>query len=311
MAVVLLLGARGFIGRCVSDALSVTPGVKVVELVRDGEERAGVASIDILAADIPTVQRLLASTSATVLVNCAGRTSGSRTTLVETNVLLVARILDALERASERIRLVQIGSAAEYGRSLVGEPVRETAEAHPVSAYGVSKLAATNLVRLALDRGRIEGTVLRLFNPIGPAMPADTLAGSVSGKLRAAMAAGLAEIETGPLGAVRDFIDVRDVGRAVAAACVAPELPEPIINVGSGKGHPARDLVQGLARCFGYRGTVNEGSTGSARSSDVPWQVAEITVARTILSWEPAHDFASTCRFAATRPGTTGRDVGL
>lgn len=300
MATILLLGAGGFVGRHVSEALRRTPGLEVVESVREAGERArrphGLG-IDLVAADIRAVRRMVAGVNPTVIVNCAGRTTGPTTQLVEANVLIVSKLLDALGLAGDQVRVVHIGSAAEYGRGPVGEPVTEKAAARPVSPYGVSKLAATRLVTLARDRGQIDGVVLRLFNPIGPGMAADTLPGSVTDKLAGAMAGGLAAIETGPLGAVRDFVDVRDVGRAVAAACIARELPEPIVNIGSGTGHAARDLVQELARCFGYEGRISEGSEGSARSDRVAWQVADITVARNTLGWEPIHDLADSCEF--------------
>ena len=98
----------------------------------------------------------------------------------------------------------------------------------------------------------------------------------------------------GPLGAVRDFVDVRDIAAAVVAACRAPRLEAPVINVGSGRGHSARELVQALAERVGFAGEIGEAAAGSPRSSDVPWQVADISLAERALGWRPAHDLRST-----------------
>jgi nucleoside-diphosphate-sugar epimerase len=58
-------------------------------------------------------------------------------------------------------------------------------------------------------------------------------------------------------------------------------------------GHTARELVEALARAVGFAGEIAEGAAGSPRSSDVPWQVADIALARRILGWQPVHDLRS------------------
>ena len=62
----------------------------------------------------------------------------------------------------------------------------------------------------------------------------------------------------GPLDAVRDFVDARDVADAVIAAAAAASLPHPVINVGSGTGVLARTLVRELVAISGYDGPVHE-----------------------------------------------------
>lgn len=290
------------------DALRRTPGIEVVESVREEAARVRwprALVLDLVAADVDQVGRMLADVRPAVIVNCAGRTIGTATEQALSNVVSVARLLDAVDLSGVRPRLVHLGSAAEYGPGPAGEPVRESAHANPVSAYGISKLAATRLVTLALDRGQIDGTVLRVFNAVGPRMPDHTLPGAVVRRLIRATASGSATVETGPLDAVRDFVDVRDIGRAVAAACVMGQLTDPIINIGSGRGHTARDCVAELARCVGYLGEIVEGAPGSPRSSDVPWQVADITEARRVLAWQPEYDLAATCELVVS-----GEDTG-
>ena len=312
MTVVLLLGASGFIGRHVAESLRGTPGIDLVEARRDVDARharSPMLGLDFAAADKGALQQMVTSVSPAAIVNCAGRTTGSMTRLIKANVLTVASLLDALQASADRVRVVHVGSAAEYGRGLVGEPVGETTREDPVSAYGVSKVAATRLITIARDQG-VEGAVLRVFNAIGPGMSADTLPGSIMGKLVRAMASGSGEIATGPLSSVRDFVDVRDVGRAVVAACTAPELSEPILNIGSGTGHTARDLVEELARQVGFTGVIREGSMGSTRSRGVPWQVANISKAIRALDWGPVHDLTSSCEFVVRTSNYPGAPSG-
>jgi nucleoside-diphosphate-sugar epimerase len=111
-------------------------------------------------------------------------------------------------------------------------------------------------------------------------------------ELRKALAHGT-EVRLGPLEAVRDFIDARDVAEAVIAAATTPTLPHPVLNVGSGVGTPARTLVKQLVSVSGYAGEVQEDLPGSTRSPGVLWQQADITAATRDLAWRPRRDLAT------------------
>jgi nucleoside-diphosphate-sugar epimerase len=189
------------------------------------------------------------------------------------------------------VRLVHLGSAAEYGLTEPGVPVSESAIPRPVGEYGATKLAGTRLVQQAGAAG-LDPVVLRVFNPVGPEAPEGSLPGRVMSELRRALADGT-EVRLGPLEAVRDFIDARDVAEAVIAAATAPRLPHPVLNVGSGVGTPARTLVKLLVSISGYTGEVQEDLPGSTRSQGVLWQQADITAATLDLDWRPRRDLAT------------------
>lgn len=293
---VMVLGASGFLGRHVMDALRRLSGVTVLGGGLGPSPEAFVEDwleIDLATTHPGPLADGLAAAATTVVVNVTGATAGSTTQLVAANVATVAGLLEALERLPSPPRLVHIGSAAEYGRGDRGVAVDETAEARPLSPYGITKLAATRLVVAEARAGRLEAAVLRVFNPLGAGMPESSLPGAAVARFRAALASGERTVRMGPLDAVRDFIDVRDVAAAVAAATQAVTLDAPVVNVGSGTGHTARDLVAALAERVGFRGGIEEASSGSPRSTDVAWQVADISLARRTLGWQPVHDLAS------------------
>jgi nucleoside-diphosphate-sugar epimerase len=54
----------------------------------------------------------------------------------------------------------------------------------------------------------------------------------------------------------------------------------------------ARELVSTLVDVAGARVHVEEGSGGSARSADVPWQQADITAATAAWGWRPKRPLA-------------------
>jgi nucleoside-diphosphate-sugar epimerase len=293
VTVALVLGARGFLGRRVAAALAQDEGLDIVEsdLLGNGGGPAFVA-LD-LAADPAEIAAILAATRPDVIVNCAGRTAGDEAQLTAANVDAVERLLDGVRLSGLRPRLVHIGSAAEYGLATPGQLVSEGAATTPVGPYGATKLEATRLVLAATKARLVDGVVLRVFNAVGPGMPPDSLPGAAVSRLVRARDDGAASVAMGPLDSVRDFVDVRDIGSAVVAARRAADLTTPIVNVGTGQAHTARELVTALARMVGFEGTIGEQAAGSARSVDVPWMVADVSLARRVLGWQAVHDLDS------------------
>lgn len=293
MTAAVVLGAAGFIGRHVTEALLQGPVGDVVGVGR-GPAPAWFAGrwmqLDLSTIDPARLASRLEPLDASVVVNCVGTAAGSGPSLIEANVLTATRLIAALEALPRPLRLVHLGSAAEYGPGTAGMPVSEGAAARPVGPYGVAKLAATRAVVGAAADGRIEAAVVRLFNPIGAGMPESSLAGAARSRLRAAIESGAGSIAMGPLSAVRDFVDVRDAAAAVAATAFVGGSPPRILNVGSGIGRTARELVTALALRLGFEGLIEERSDGSPRSSDVPWQVADIGLARRAVGWQPRRD---------------------
>ena len=164
----------------------------------------------------------------------------------------------------------------------------------PVGIYGATKLGGTRLVELA-RLGGADAVVLRIFNPLGMGAPVAGLPGRLVSEVRRAVADG-GDIRLGPLNAVRDFIDARDVADAVIAAATAPELPNPVLNIGSGLGVPVRGAVDGLMTISHCRSRISEEAPGSERSAGVTWQQADIALAARDLRWKPVHDLDSTLR---------------
>ena len=296
---IMVIGASGFLGRHVA-AAATAAGLDVITAGRSAAPGAQLR-LDLSSEPPAQIAAVLAEQAPDVVVNCAGATRGDIATLADANITATAALVTALRQTGRSIRLVHLGSAAEYGPSPPGEAVAESAPARPASPYGAAKLAGTRLVELGRLTG-LDAVVLRVFNPVGPGAPDSILPGRVAAQLRQAAADG-GGLRLGPLDAVRDFVDARDVADAVLAAALAPSLPAAVINVGSGTGTPVRKMVAELVSISGYDGSVTEGdneahqaSSGgqSGREGRAPggpsWQQADISLAARDLRWQPRRD---------------------
>ncbi|WP_432054124.1 NAD-dependent epimerase/dehydratase family protein [Streptomyces sp. bgisy022] len=301
---VLLIGANGYLGRFVADRLLADPAVQLTALGRgdDADVR-----FDLATGSPGALTRFLDAVHPGVVINCAGATRGGARELTRHNTVAVATVCEALRRSGCGARLVQIGCSAEYGPSQPGSSTAEDAVPRPGGPYGVSKLAATELV---LGSG-LDAVVLRVFSPAGPGTPAGSPLGRLAEAMRRAMQSGDGELKLGGMAAQRDFVDVRDVARAVHAASLS--AAQGVINIGSGRAVRLRDAAAVLARVAGYGGALHEldgphtphlrPAIGHPRAeADHPhvppvaapypdgcgsWQQADVRTARDRLGWRP------------------------
>ncbi|MFK0159768.1 NAD-dependent epimerase/dehydratase family protein [Streptomyces sp. NPDC090493] len=279
---ILVLGHTGYLGTHVAAALRAVPGAQVLG---GGRAAANDHRVDLATVRPEQLAKTLAAVAPDTVVNCAGATGGDAVALAEINARGPAVLCAALRDAAPAARLVHLGSAAEYGPGVPDAPVTESAPTSPVGPYGATKLAGTAAVTAA----GLDAVVLRVGNPVGPGAPAASLPGRITALLREAGPDPEAVLRLGDLSAYRDFVDVRDVARAVVLAATAPGPLPPVLNVGGGRAVPARELVHALAGRAGFRGRVEESRTGSVRSARVSWQCSDITAAGLALGWRPAH----------------------
>ncbi|MCZ4125061.1 NAD-dependent epimerase/dehydratase family protein [Streptomyces sp. H39-S7] len=292
---VLCLGSTGFLGAHVAGQLRALPGVRVLgggrttPVPASRDLSSGGPPVDSLPIDLATIPvealtEVLRALAPHAVVNCVGAVGSSPLRLAELNTRGPAVLCEALRRAAPGARLVHLGSAGEYGATTLGRPVDESAPTLPQGAYGATKLAGT----LIVSQSALDATVLRVFNPIGPGSPEASLPGRLAAELRRALPEGAdGVVRVGDLSAYRDYIDVRDVARAVVLAAMAPGPLPRLLNIAGGDATPVRAIAEGLVVVSGFRGRIEESGPGSHRSASVSWQRADISAAVAALGWRP------------------------
>ncbi|MFE0177507.1 NAD-dependent epimerase/dehydratase family protein [Streptomyces sp. NPDC059002] len=280
---ILLLGSTGYLGGHITERLRALPGVRLV--------RAGRAPVDDLRIDLATVAPAaladqLVRAAPDAVVNCAGAVGGNALALAEINSRGPAVLCEAMRYATPTARLVHIGSVAEYGPSAVGERTTEDTPARPLAPYGATKLAGTLTV---LDAG-LDAVVLRVTTPVGPGAPPAGLPGRLTAELsRAVSHSRHPTVRVGDLSAHRDFVDVRDVAESVARALTVPGPVSRVLNIGSGRAVPARELAHGLVRAARFTGRLAETLGTVGRAAPAPWQCADVGAAERELGWTPTY----------------------
>lgn len=244
----MVTGAGGFVGRHLS-ALLHAAGHDVIAVEREGGCKAPPATRPAPVSNEPSIAELadlIGRERPRVVFHLAGVTGPVDGRLVQqANVAYADRVLTAVARVNAGCTVVLIGSAAEYGRPQRPDGVvNEEDTCRPVSTYGISKLAQTDLGMAAAASG-LPVVVARLFNPVGEGSAATSAAGSFVRQL-ADMAPGGGQLTTGPLGAVRDLMDVRWAAHVLAQLPSCPGATGRIVNVCSGVGTPMHRLVERL-----------------------------------------------------------------
>jgi nucleoside-diphosphate-sugar epimerase len=280
---VAVLGGTGWVGRHVCAAFTQR-GREVLAVARTDAPHLSAHRFlpcDLAAASTGSMAALLRSERVDIVVNATDSTNTkdgwdrTESEHREVNVAVVERLLAAAGALPWRVRIVHLGTIHEYGPVPPGTAIGESRPTRPATSYARSKLAGSQAV---LRAGAVDGVVLRLVNLCGPHPSPD----SFPGKLLRSLRGGATEVTIAD--AKRDFVDVRDVAEAVVRAAAAPTV-RGVVNIGSGVPVEIGELVRMFLAEAGATGV--EIRRGPVRSLGGDWTQADITLARTLLGWEP------------------------
>ena len=251
--------------------------------------------------DPAPIAELMQALRPVMVYHLAGQSSAAvsfrepRDTFVS-NVIGSLNLLEAIRDLPDADRpvLLAVGSAEEYGVHDEAEgPLRETAACDPISPYGVSKLAQTQLCRQYARSHGLPVLIVRSFAHTGPGHDPRFAFPSFARQIAAAEAGqGPKTIETGNLSAVRDFLDVRDVVYAYRLL-MKEGTPGEIYNVSSGSPLTIQAGLEILAQHASCQIEVRRDPARS-RPSDIPYLVGDSTRLKDITGWEPEWSIAQT-----------------
>jgi dTDP-L-rhamnose 4-epimerase len=174
----------------------------------------------------------------------------------------------------------------DLGRALTPVPTPESKTPCLSSVYALSKY---DQERLCLMTGRaysIPTVALRFFNVYGTRQALSNPYTGVLAIFASRLLNGNPPLIFEDGRQMRDFVHVSDVARACRLALEVEAARDQVFNVGSGRQYTVLEIADSLAEVLGRKGMQAE-VTGKYRVGDIRHCVADITLARRVLGYEP------------------------
>ena len=286
----LVLGARGFIGSHLTDALLEAgaqvrafdrPGIQAVKGVPE-DKRTGLTNLE---GDLVSTKDIdVALEGVDVCYHLVSTTLPKTSNLdpaydIETNLLGTLRLLDAAVRHKVKRMVFTSSGGTVYGNP-IHTPIAESHPTEPTCSYGIMKLAIEKYLALYQQLHGLQHTVLRLANPYGERQRIEASQGAIAVFLGRALRGESIEI-WGDGSVVRDYLHISDVVRALMAA-TAPGSSGQVINIGSGLGSSLNMLLSTIREVTSKDLNV---TYQPGRGFDVPVNVLDVTRAAQQLGW--------------------------
>jgi UDP-glucose 4-epimerase len=292
----LVTGGAGFIGSHIVSAL-VERGdrVRVFDNLCTGHKR----NIDLFKGKVEFVEGDLVNIGEVeraldgieVVLHQAALASVPRSvdTPLDTNAACVTgtvTLLDAARRTGVR-RVVFAGSSSAYGD-------QETPAKHegllpaPLSPYAAAKVAGEFYCQSFTATYGLETVTIRYFNVFGPRQDPKSQYAAVIPKFITEILAGRRPTIFGDGKQSRDFTYIDNIVHGNLLAADAPGAVGKTINVACGESFNLLQLVDGINKALG---TNIEPVFEPARVGDVRDSLADISLARKLLKYEPIVGF--------------------
>jgi nucleoside-diphosphate-sugar epimerase len=266
---VMVTGATGFLGRHAVSALQST-GHHVIAVVRKGNSSS---AQELVEADLLTpgaAAYVARNARADALLHLAWTTEHGVFWTDPGNLKWLSVTLELVEAmvANGTQRICAVGTCFEYDWPLDGNCIESETGIRSHTLYDTAKDSCRRvLTRFAFDK-EFSFAWARLFHLFGSAEHPDRL---VSSLCRSLIAGQPAECSSGKV--LRDFMDARDAGAALAALAVS-KITGPI-NIASGKVTRLRDIATALGELAGRSDLVRIGARPD-RENDPPRITADV-----------------------------------
>ena len=296
MRTFLVTGGAGFIGSHIAAAL-VARGdrVRVLDNFCTGN-RENIAAlgkgVEFVEGDLAKASDIARAVDGVeVVFHQAALASVPRSvdTPLDTNDACVTgtvMLLDGARKAGVR-RVVFAGSSSAYGDQPT--PAKnEKLLPMPLSPYAAAKLAGEFYCQAFTKTYGLETVTLRYFNVFGPRQDPKSQYAAVIPKFITEILAGQRPTIFGDGKQSRDFTSIDNVVQGNLLAADAPAAVGQTVNVACGESFDLLQVMDGINKALG---TDVKPIFEPARVGDVRDSLADISLARQLLKYEPVVDF--------------------
>jgi nucleoside-diphosphate-sugar epimerase len=293
----LITGAAGFIGRSIAaELLARGDQVRGIDNFITGKPSnlVGLEAMEFIEGDLRDPAACArACDGVDTIFHEAALASVPRSVAdpVGTNEHCVVATLNLLVAARDAgvRRVVYAGSSSAYGDTPT-LPKHEGMMTNPISPYAAAKLAGEQYMQVFARVYGLQTVVLRYFNVFGPYQDPTSHYSGVLAIFCRKMLAGEQPTIYGDGEQSRDFTYIENVVRAnlLAAAAPAEKVSGRVINAATGARFTLNQTFNILRELTGFSG---EPAYSESRAGDVHDSLADITLARELLDYQPAVDF--------------------
>lgn len=255
MAHCLIVGANGFLGSRLTDALAEA-GHEVTAFDRFSRGTRSFTSdgVTVIAGDFLSTADLAAAIEGQQIVfhflstTTPATADGDPTLDLRTNVSQSVELLALCAKARVRRLFYASSGGAIYGPQ--ARPVySETAPLTPLSPYGIGKLTVERYLDYYAATEGLASVSLRISNPYGANANPSKRQGIIPITLNR-IRRGEPVVQVGDGSMVRDYIHVDDLVRRILRM-VEVEPRERAYNLGSGRGHSVREVFEAVRQVVG------------------------------------------------------------
>jgi UDP-glucose 4-epimerase len=296
MRTFVVTGGAGFIGSHIVEAL-VRRGdrVRVVDNLCTGFDKNVTQfgnKVELTVADVNDAAALAPVLKGVdVVFHEAALASVPRSVeaTLDTNHACVTGTVNLLQQAHKAgvRRVVYAASSSAYGDQ-PNSSKRETDLPMTLSPYAAAKLACEYYCQAFYHTYGLETVAIRYFNVFGPRQDPKSPYSAVIPLFITALLEGRQPVVYGDGKQSRDFTYVEDVVRGKLLAADAPNVAGRVINVANGRSVTLLRLIDALNELLG---TNVQPKFEPARAGDVRESLADITLARALLGYEPQVEF--------------------
>lgn len=315
MARVAVVGAGGYLGGRLVEHLRGA-GTDTLAVSRQAPPwlGAGTAVVDLLHDPPDALDRALEGADAVVHVAGHDEVIAAREPergLVET-ITMTQRVADAARRVGTP-RVVYVSTVHVYGARLrPGATITEDVVPEPRAPYALARLTSEHLLA-GVVAGAADLVTLRLTNAVGaPAAPGvDRWTLLVNDLGRQAVLDGRLVLQTPGLQR-RDWVDLGDVCRTIAAAAAPDRVPPGTYNLGSGTTASVREVADLVASAseavLGARPPVVAPATDEAPPVPYRVDVSRLAALGLRLDTPITASVEEVVRFCSANRGALGDD---
>jgi nucleoside-diphosphate-sugar epimerase len=292
---ILVTGGTGFIGANLIHKLSSSKN-EIHLLTRNTSKfwrldnvQEKLVSHDVDLLNLQKLKKIIKKIEPEIVYHCAAYgikpSEKNFYDLIDVNVVGTFNLFSSLNDLGGVKRIVNLGSFFEYGTKSNKKNFLETDCVNPITGYGISKVAQTNIARYFFMSKNLPVSTLRIFSPYGMYESKGRLIPDIMLSLF-----NKKTLKISSTSASRDFVFIADVIDAIEKAGKTSKINGEIINIGYGKCYSIKEILELVSKLFDKKPEIAF-DVSKKREFDVTERrpYSNIKKASSLLGWTPKH----------------------